>query len=157
MDERNELQDASDFSISDAVQETAELFRPSAEGKEIALEIAVEGANFYHGDEGLIRQMVSLLVDNAVKYTPGNGQIKVSLVPKGKHYQLTVWNTTEEIPRGNLDVLFERFYRLDSSRSSKTGGSGIGLSIVKSIVEAHKGKISARSEDGRSLQIVAVL
>lgn len=157
MDERNTLQEACDFAIADAVEETAELFAVAAEAKAIQLDIQVEGAHVYHGDEKQIRQMVSLLLDNAVKYTPENGSIKVSLVPKGRHYELTVQNTAEELPQGNLDILFERFYRLDSSRSSKTGGSGIGLSIVKSIVEAHKGKISASSSDGKSLRVVVTL
>lgn len=157
MDENNELKEAGDFSLSDAVQETVELFCQPAERKGISLETDVQENANYHGEEKLIRQMVSLLVDNAVKYSPKGGNIKVTLSAKGKHYQLTVRNTTEEIPRGNLDILFERFYRLDSSRNSGTGGSGIGLSIVKSIVEAHKGRISARSEDGKSLTIVVVL
>lgn len=157
MDEANTLQEACDFVIADAVAETAELFVVAAEAKAIQLDIHVEGTQAYHGNEKQIRQMVSLLMDNAVKYTPENGSIKVSLVPKGKHYQLTVQNTAEELPQGNLDILFERFYRLDSSRSSKTGGSGIGLSIVKSIVEAHKGKISATGKDGKSLLIEVIL
>lgn len=157
MDERNTLQEACDFVITDAVAETAELFRVAAETKEIELDIHVEGTQAYHGNEKQIRQMVSLLLDNAVKYTPEKGVIAVKLMPKGRHYQLMVRNTTEELPQGNLDILFERFYRLDSSRSSKTGGSGIGLSIVKSIVEAHKGKISAKSEDGKSLWIEVML
>ena len=156
MDENNELKEACDFSLSDAVQETVELFCQPAERKGILLETDVQENANYHGEEKLIRQMVSLLMDNAVKYSPEGGNIKVTLSTKGKHYHLTVRNTTEEIPRGNLDILFERFYRLDSSRNSGTGGSGIGLSIVKSIVEAHKGRISARSEDGRSLTIGVV-
>ena len=92
-----------------------------------------------------------------MKYPPEGENIKVSLSAKGKHYQLTIQNSTEEIPKGNLDILFERFYRLDSSRNSGTGGSGIGLSIVKSIVDAHKGRISAKSRDGKSLEIVVIL
>lgn len=157
MDEKNTLPETCDFAIADAVGETAELFGVAAEAKEIRLDIHTEGNGTYHGNEKQIRQMISLLLDNAIKYTPEKGTITVSLIPKGRHYQLIVQNTAEELPQGNLDVLFERFYRLDSSRSSKTGGSGIGLSIVKSIVEAHKGKISARSEDGKSLRIVVNL
>ena len=101
--------------------------------------------------------MVSLLVDNAVKYSSEKGKIKVDLVQRGRRFYLTVWNTVEEIPQGNLDVLFERFYRLDSSRNSETGGSGIGLSIVKSIAELHKGKVSAGSVDGKSLEVTVIL
>lgn len=85
-------------------------------------------------------------MDNAVKYSDDNGKISLTLVGKGKnHAVLTVENTTNGVPEGNLDVLFERFYRLDKSRSRKIGGSGIGLSVAKAIVEAHNGKITAYS------------
>ena len=83
--------------------------------------------------------------------------IQISLLQKGRHYHLKIWNTVDDIPKGNLDILFERFYRLDSSRNSQTGGSGIGLSIVKSIAEAHKGKVHAKSDDGKSLEIMVTL
>lgn len=156
MDEENSLQ-AEKFSLSEAVTETAELFRTMTDNVEKQLEIAVGGEYTYCGDEKLIRQLVSLLVDNAVKYSSEKGTIKVALQQKGRHYYLTVWNTVEEIQKGNLDILFERFYRLDSSRNSKTGGSGIGLSIVKSIAEAHRGKVQAKSEDGKSLEITVIL
>lgn len=157
MDEEKGLQTAEKFSLSEAVTETAELFRTLADSKEKQLEITVAGEYMYCGDEKLLRQLVSLLVDNAVKYSTEKGTIRVALQQKGRHFYLTVWNTVEEIQKGNLDILFERFYRLDSSRNSKTGGSGIGLSIVKSIAEAHKGRVQARSEDGKSLEIMVVL
>lgn len=156
MDEENSLQ-SEKFSLSEAVTETAELFKTMTDNVEKQLEIAVGGEYTYCGDEKLIRQLVSLLVDNAVKYSSEKGTIKVALQQKGRHYYLTVWNTVEEIQKGNLDILFERFYRLDSSRNSKTGGSGIGLSIVKSIAEAHRGKVQAKSEDGKSLEITVIL
>ena len=70
---------------------------------------------------------------------------------------LRVTNTVDEIKKGNNEVLFERFYRADSSRNSSTGGHGIGLSVAKAIVLAHKGKITAFSPDGRSLVITATL
>lgn len=156
MEEENSMQ-TERFSLSEAVTETAELFKTAADSKEKRLEITVGGEYSYCGEEKLIRQLVSLLVDNAVKYASEKGLIKVMLQQKGRHFYLTVWNTVEEIQKGNLDILFERFYRLDTSRNSKTGGSGIGLSIVKSIAEAHKGKVQARSEDGKSLEITVIL
>ncbi len=157
MDEENSLQITEEFSLSHALRETIEAFHPLADREGKVLELTIEGEYSYHGDEKRIRQMLSLLMDNAVKYASGQGSIKVYFGQKGRHYQIVVWNTVDEIQKGNLDILFERFYRLDASRNSQTGGSGIGLSIVKSIVEAHKGKISARSEDGKSLQISVIL
>ena len=107
------------------------------------------------GSKAQIRQLVSLLLDNAVKYSEENGKIWLSLKKKSKKSVLEVKNTVEQMQQGKQDVLFERFYRTDESRNSATGGSGIGLSITKAIVELHKGKIKAVSEDGKSLRITA--
>ena len=70
---------------------------------------------------------------------------------------LTIKNTCEEVPAGDLNRLFDRFYRADGSRSKETGGSGIGLSIAQAVALAHKGKISAATEDGHSLRVTADL
>ena len=107
-------------------------------------------------------QLVSLLLDNALKYASDAGEIRVTLVPSRKSgkSRLVVWNTVGEdsgIQAGNQDVLFERFYRTDSSRNSGTGGSGIGLSVVKAIVERYGGKITAKSEDGKSIAFQVVI
>lgn len=157
MDEEGGEKDFERFSLSETVADTADAFVPlaKAQGKELGLQI--EAALSYEGDEKQIRQMVSLLLDNAVKYSDEKGRIVLSLKKKGKKHQLIVQNTVKEITIGNLDILFERFFRLDSSRNSKTGGSGIGLSIVKAIVERHGGKVSAKSEDGKSLRIEIIL
>lgn len=77
--------------------------------------------------------------------------------PRGRNLILQVWNTTNSIPVGRHDELFERFYRADKSRNQKTGGFGIGLSVVYAIVNAHKGKITARSDDGTSLVFTITL
>ena len=98
--------------------------------------------------------MGSIFMDNAMKYTGRNKKgdcgIKISLLHKGKKAKLRISNTCESISKEDLDKLFERFYRVDKSRSSETGGSGIGLSIAKAIAENHKGMtLSVKSpEDG---------
>ena len=84
-------------------------------------------------------------------------KIRLSLRQKGKKAEIVLWNTVDQIEPGEQEELFERFYRPDRSRNSKTGGSGIGLSIVKSIVEAHRGKITAVSKDGSSIEFKATL
>jgi len=86
-----------------------------------------------------------------MKYSEEEGTIKISLSATKKGKKLEVYNTAQNLDVENLDKLFDRFYRTDSSRSSDTGGNGIGLSIAKSITEAHHGKISVRSEDGKSI------
>ena len=98
----------------------------------------------YTGDEKAIRQLLSILLDNALKYAPEEGKAEVSLKKEGRTLRLTVSNTiSQPMEQKTLDHLFDRFYRADQSRSSQTGGYGLGLSIAKSIVAAHKGKIRA--------------
>ena len=161
LDESSELEMA-DFSLSDAVRETAEAYLPVTERNNQEFVMDVKEGIRYHGDEKKIRQMIGLLIENATKYTVApegseKGTIKVSLQGKGKKNRITVWNTTEAMEAGSKEQLFERFYRPDESRNSKKGGSGIGLSIVKSIAEAHKGKVSATSPDGKSMQFEVIL
>ncbi len=146
-----------DFSLSDAVEETARAFAAvaSTEQKNLSLDIA-PGLSC-RGDEAAIRQLVSLLLDNAIKYSTEQGSIRLTLREQGRNKILTVWNTAENLTPGNLNTLFDRFYRADSSRSSSTGGFGIGLSVAKAIVSSHKGRISAKSEDGRSILFTIIL
>lgn len=138
----------SEFNISDAVYDSASSFVTLAASKNKHAEIKVTDDLMYTGDEGMIRQLVSVLMDNAVKYADDGGEILISLVPHGKSIKLSVYNTCENPPEGDLNLLFDRFYRADSSRSRETGGYGIGLSIARSIVELHKGKITAKVENG---------
>ena len=86
-----------------------------------------------------------------MKYSDEEGTVKISLSAIKKGVKIEVFNTTDEIDKENLNKLFDRFYRADSSRSRETGGYGIGLSIAKSIAEAHHGKISVKSCDGKSI------
>lgn len=148
--------------LSRIVSEAADSFVPAAKaaGKELRTDIE-EGFSCM-AEEDKLRQLVSLLLDNALKYAAEHGEIRVKLAhgKKAGKVRLTVWNTVSEesgIEAGDQSVLFERFYRTDSSRNSKTGGSGIGLSVVKAIVERYGGKITAKSEDGRSIEFRAEL
>ena len=107
-----------------------------------------------NGNEKSIRQLVNSLLDNAMKYSPEGGKVALSAERQGRYIHLSVWNTTVvPVDKQDLSHIFERFYRLDSSRSTQTGGYGIGLSVAKAIVTAHNGKISAAIQDERSLQI----
>lgn len=157
MDEENHQITRLDFSLSDAVSETAEPFLTVAQSKGKQLELSVEKGISYTGDESQIRQVVSLLLDNAIKYSSESGSIRLTLKASGKGKVLEVWNDSDDIAQGNQDVLFERFYRNDASRNSKTGGHGVGLSVVQAIVLAHKGKITARSDDGKSIRFTIIL
>lgn len=142
-----------DFPISDVVEEECDVFKGMAEikGKELTSEI--EKNLSYNGDEKAIRQLTSILLDNAIKYTDENGSIKVRLKKSGRKINLSVYNTVKSITKEDTERMFERFYRADFSRNSETGGYGIGLSIASAIVSAHKGKINAETDDGKSLKI----
>ena len=191
MDEEATKLEMLEFSLSDAILDTAEPFKAIARTKGKKLTIDVTDGILYTGDEKTIRQLVSILLDNAMKYSgcsnasfeKGNinktnlnkttqtqndcvttinpaPEIEISLKPSGKNRIITVWNTVDEtanIKKGRQDMLFERFYRTDTSHNSKTGGFGIGLSAAYAIVKAHKGKITAESKDGRSIKFTIVL
>ncbi len=146
-----------EFSLSDAVEESAEPYRVAATRQEKTLSMDIEKGLSYNGSEQDIRKLIGILLDNAVKYTPEGGRIEVSLKKAGRNCAITVRNTAEGMELGSHSEIFERFYRGDASRNSETGGYGIGLSIARSIVGAHKGKISACSEDGKTLTITALL
>ena len=157
MDEDSTRLEMLEFNISDAILDTAMPFETVAESKGKTLDISVAPDINYTGSETNIRQMVSLLLDNAIKYSSENGSIRLNFFTNGKLKILSVWNTVDEIETGKLDYLFERFYRIDKSRNSKTGGFGIGLSVVQAIVQAHNGKVSAKSEDGKSIEFTISL
>lgn len=157
MDENPDRLEKVEFSLSDAIYDTAEGFKAVARTKGKQFETDITDGILYTGDEKSIRQMMALLLDNAMKYSSDHGSIRLALKTSGKNRILTVWNTVDEIEKGNLNVLFERFYRMDASHNSKTGGFGIGLSVVDAIVTAHKGKITAKSEDGKSVVFTIIL
>lgn len=146
-----------DFDISQCVVRIAQSFLAVAESQNKKLDIKVQSNMDFHGDEDCIEQLVSTLLDNAMKYSNAQGNIRVSLSSHKKRIKLEVYNTVEHFDTKNLNHLFDRFYRSDESRSRETGGYGIGLSIAKSIVEAHHGKISAHSENGNSVCFTVIL
>lgn len=143
-----------DFPLSDVVSETAQAFHPMAQAQGKTFRCDIEPMISFCGNEKSIRQLVSILMDNAMKYSPEGGYIGLSLRTQNRTVSLTLFNTTTDpIQRQDLNHIFERFYRIDASRSTRTGGYGIGLSVAKAIVAAHNGKISAATQDGQSLQI----
>lgn len=157
MDEDSSNFKTTDFSLSDAVEETVEHFILVFNSQYKSITINIDKNISYHGNEESIRQLVSILLDNAAKYSNSKSEIKITLKKQGKKSYLSVTNEAEGLNKGNLNILFERFYRTDSSRNIKTGGYGIGLSIAKAITINHKGKISAYSPDGKSITITVIL
>lgn len=147
-----------DFPISDVIAQEAESFKAPAQSTGKTLETKIEEGLEMNGDQKAIRQLAGIFFDNAIKYSPEGGTIKIRLKSSGRNISFSVTNQTKDkVTKENLKHMFDRFYRADSSRNSDTGGYGIGLSIARSIVEAHKGKISATTTDGSQITMTAVL
>ena len=147
-----------EFPLSDVAEEMAQSFQALARSQRKDFALSIQPMLSCTGDEKAIRQLLSILLDNALKYSPAGGHLELRIERQGRSVLLTVSNTTAQpVERDKLPHLFDRFYRSDQSRNSQTGGYGLGLSIAKSIVIAHKGKIRAESQDGETLSIVATL
>ncbi|MGN0999746.1 MAG: sensor histidine kinase [Faecousia sp.] len=147
-----------EFPLSDVVGEAASSFQSLAQAQSKAFRFDIQPMLSLTGNDKAISQLVSILLDNALKYSPEGGSVCLNLRRQNKTAVLTVSNTTQDpIPKESLPKLFDRFYRADPSRSSQTGGYGIGLSIAQAIAQAHHGKIQASSEDGSSLTITVSL
>lgn len=141
MDEYKENSDFKDFCISDCVADTVSEFTELAEMKGKRLISNISEHIHIHGDEAQIRQLTSILLDNAVKYCDENGVIEVSL-KKERRPVLLVKNTYRDVDLLQLDKLFDRFYRADQARTAGSG-FGVGLSIAQSIAGRHHGGIKA--------------
>ncbi len=143
----------SEFDLSQVAQEVVEDFRAPAiqKGERLTAEI-VPGLTM-KGEEKTIRRLLTIFLDNAVKYTGEGGEIRLTAEKWHSQLRLQVCNTTEHMDKAALPHLFDRFYRTDQSRNSQTGGYGLGLSIAAAIVKSHGGKITASTEDEKSLLI----
>lgn len=134
------------FNLTDLANDVLSSFRGIANQYKKSLNYEIEENLTYVGNPDKIRRLLSILLDNAVKYSKSCLSFKVS--SSNKNIIIKVENDTNGIPEGNLNVVFERFYRLEEARSSDVSGSGIGLSMAKEIVSLHHGEISAKGENG---------
>lgn len=154
-EERPQLQRV-EFSLSDVTEDVVQSFQGPIKSQRKALQMDIQPLLSFHGDEKAIRQLVSILMDNAVKYSPEEGRITVRLEQESRFLKLSVSNTTvHPVEKDQLNRLFDRFYRMDQSRNSSTGGYGLGMSIAQSIVAVHKGKIRAECP-GENVLVISV-
>lgn len=151
MDEDSTTYELNDFNISNVLNEAIDDVTTLLSTKDKNLIVDVENDVHINGNEELIRTLFMNLLENAYKYSLGN--VSVSLKKENKVVLIKFMNEAE-VPDGNLDYLFDRFYRMDESHNSKTGGNGIGLSIAKSIVEINHGEINAIGEDNKITFII---
>ena len=144
MDEETSPLHLEDFAVSDAVEETVGSFQDFAQSKGHPLTLSITPGLTCRGDQYAVRQLVSILLDNAVKYARPDSPISLSLEKSRRGVVLRVSNACEEGALPDTSRIFDRFYRADPARSS--GGFGIGLSIARSIAEGHRGSIRAKVE-----------
>lgn len=160
-DGSNLLSSKAPFNISELLTDEVARLQKIAQVKSIAFTTDISTNIKYTGDQKLIQSVFSILIDNAIKYTPSGGQVFVTLEkseglsPHG--VQLRIKDTGIGISAQELDKIFERFYRVESSRSKETGGYGLGLAIAKDIVTQHGGTIHATSAVGQGTEFVVML
>ena len=149
----------SKFDLAALLQQTIRVMQPLAEKKQI--EIVSEGEMNpveIQGDEQKIKQLVLILVDNAVKYTPEKGKITLSMMPGERGLvRFSVQDTGIGISEEDQEKIFDRFYRVDKARSREMGGNGLGLAIAQEIVNLHKGSIRVESKQGQGAKFIVEL
>ena len=139
-----------DFDLSSSLQQVVRNMQPVADKKHIEIQDKVPDGIVCHGDEQKIKQLILILVDNAVKYTQEYGCVKVSAkVLKNKKIRFSVEDNGIGLSTEDKAKVFERFYRVDKARSRAMGGTGLGLAIAKDIIDGHKGFIYVESQLGQ--------
>ncbi len=148
MDESSAKLPMCSFDISTAAEDTVNAFIEPAALKGVMIEQDIQKGLQLNGNRDSIVQLMTVLLDNAVKYTESGGTISAKLSGNDKNIALSIANTCE--PIDHPEKLFDRFYRGDSARTQKNGGYGIGLSVAQAIAELHKGTITAENITGTS-------
>ena len=159
------LADAGELSINPQqvepqrlLEEVASLYQYQAQRKDISL--SLEAASLLSPievDPGRMIQVLTNILDNALRHTPQGGRIILSATQQNDRIELSIQDSGPGLKSEDLDRIFDRFYRTDSSRQREDGGSGLGLAIARSIVQAHGGQLSAESEVGNGLKVSVIL
>ena len=156
MDEGKKFGIITEFNLSEEIIETVLPFDAVAFEKGKSIELDVEPNLSLTADNQSVKKLVNILMDNAVKHAERGGIIRVTLKKDGKNTLLAVFNSGSEIPEQDSNKVFERFYRGDETRTNQSSGSGLGLSIAKSIADANKWKIFAHSRPQESMTITVI-
>ena len=136
--------------LRELVISTAKGFEKQAQDKGVGLTVDLpEGLPKVLGDKDRLEQVVVNLLDNAIKYTPSGGVVKVGARPDGPEVVVDIADTGLGIPPEDISRIFERFYRVDKARSRDLGGTGLGLAIVKHIIQGHNGRLNVKSAPGK--------
>lgn len=141
--------------LSTMVEDACELFEPLAEKKRVSLSCRIEPDCRLQGNKQNLQRMLTNLLDNALKYTPANGEVTVSLVPATDQFSVIVADTGIGIPESDQRRVFDRFYRCDRSRSED--GCGLGLSFARAVARAHRGEINLTSAPNQGSTFIVTL
>jgi signal transduction histidine kinase len=138
-----------EISVATLIDQLRTLFDPRFQAKQLALEVRIEPPrlNIYADLDKLLQALRNLL-ENAWRYTPRGGAVQIAAEPTAAGVEISISNSGPGISGEDLPFIFERFFRADRSRSREQGGAGIGLSIVKELIEAHGGQVGAESAAG---------
>lgn len=150
MDEEKQTIIYKEFNFSDAVYDTTMAFEGLCKKNKKKLHIDIDSDISMKGDESKFRKLISILLDNAVKYCDENGNIYVRL-KKEKHIVMSVRNSYKDVSNIELNRLFDRFYRVDKART-RNGSYGLGLAIAQAIIDRHKGKIKVMNIDDKMIE-----
>lgn len=158
LQEGKSVQKIESLDLEEILERTIELMRLSAEEKGLNLTCKIaEGLPVLSGDRGGVEAIFVNLISNAIKYTHKGGNVSVSLNKEGKGIRLMVEDSGIGIPGEDIDRIFEKFYRIKTEQTRSIAGSGLGLSIVKGVVDAHGGVIHVESEVGKGTTFIVSL
>jgi two-component system sensor histidine kinase BaeS len=129
------------------IERAVEAFRPQLDAKRIRVEFNFDHEPLFQGDPDKLSQVVGALLQNAVQYTSRGGDLRIWTEPSEGELRVVFSNSGGELSEKDLPFIFERFYRGEKSRSREHGGAGIGLAIVKELIDAHNGKVGADISD----------
>ncbi len=150
--------DFEDVNVIEIAKSSLEALRSNAAEKGLNVTFKpAESSYTISANRFLLEQMFINLIDNAIKYTPELGEIGIEIYPQENELRIEIYDTGIGIPKESLPRIFERFYRVDKTRSRKMGGTGLGLSIVKHIVIIHGGNIDVQSEEGSGSRFIVTL
>lgn len=156
LDYKESIPEFGKVDIYDIAEERVELLQNNAREKNVSLKLSGEHC-VVTSNRGLLVELFDNLIQNAIRYNVQNGSVDISVQQNGNQTEVIVSDTGIGIPAQDIDRVFERFYRVDKSRSRETGGTGLGLAIVKHIVELHDGEIILNSEVGTGTKITVQL
>lgn len=143
--------------INDIIEGMALSFEATCYEKSIDLSYVANEEVKVNADKAEVEKLAGILLDNAIKYTPEKGRIKVKIVRQRKTALLTFYNTGDGISQENIENIFDRFFKVDASHKETSNSFGLGLSIAKSIVQSLKGDIKCQSEEGKYTEFVVEL